>query len=238
MIKRVGVTLASLVVVVLAVIIGAMPASAGSVAGGGPGTPAFTFEPLQEPPFPPTRLTATAGSSFEVDLSWIAPETPPPVIGYDVYVGISLGGERGPVNSAIITGTRFTVTGLSEGTGYYFVVTAVDRAGHESGPSNEALANTPYVPLPPGPSTGPTGNSVPPWLIIVPLAVIGAAITALVVWRRRSRSVPEPSIRAVPHVGPPGVVSIHATGTHAAHIVRIVPHPDVSITTIEEPPPR
>jgi len=42
----------------------------------------------------------------------------------------------------------------------------------------------------------------------------------------------------VPHVGPPQVVSIYATGTEAACTVRIESHPGTGITTIEETPPR
>ena len=383
MIKRVGGTLIGLVLVLLALVTGAMPAPAGRLAGGAPETLAFTFELLQ--PDPPTGLTATAASGSEVDLSWTAPgggspdgyniyeatspggesntdpvnanlitnttypvtgltsgttyyfevtavaggnesgfsneasavpgqSVPPPtgltataasgsevdlswtapgfgrgLAGFNVYEGTSPGGESNtPVNSAPIKGTTFPVTGLSGGTTYYFVVTAVDLGGSKSGSSNEASATTTPAPGPPGPPTGPAGTSALPWLVIVVLAAIGGAIAGglRMARRRRSRSAPgpgthatpgpgthatpgpgphatpgpgphatpgpgphatpgpgthaaaQPSIRAVPHAGPPRVVSIHDTGIEAARTVRIEPHPGTGITTIEEAPPR
>jgi hypothetical protein len=186
-------------------------------------------------------------SSSEVDLSWTAPVGTPPT-GYNVYYGTSPGGESNtPDNSDLITDTTYPVTDLSGGTTYYFQVYAVDAAGNESDPSNEASATTP-APGGPGPPTGPAGTSAQPWLVIVVLAVIGGAIAgALVVARRRrSRSAAAPSsqaaagsgIQAVPHAGPPDVVSIHATGTGATHTVRFVPDPGTCITTIEKVPPR
>ena len=70
MVKRVRAVLAGIVLVLLALAVGAMPASAGRLAGGGPRTSAFSLGLLQ--PGPPTGLTAAASSS-EVDLSWTAP---------------------------------------------------------------------------------------------------------------------------------------------------------------------
>jgi len=72
-------------------------------------------------------------------------------------------------------------------------------------------------------------------------AVLAAAGGALVVrrLRRRSRppSAPEPIVRVVPDAGPPGLVSVHDTGTAVTHTVRIEPSPGTSITTIEEARP-
>ena len=102
----------------------------------------------------PTGLTARVVSSSEVDLSWTAPGGGAPADGYDVYEGTNPGRESGPVNSALVTGTGFRVTGLHAGTTYYFKVTAIDPAGKESGPTHEAQATT----LPSGGgSAAPTG---------------------------------------------------------------------------------
>jgi len=70
---RAGVAMISLAGVLLAVTLGAAPALASSVAGGGHGTPAFSAQAS-----PPT-LTIAGVSSSEVDLSWTAPPptTPP-----------------------------------------------------------------------------------------------------------------------------------------------------------------
>ena len=214
---------------------------------------------------PPTGLTAKTVSSTEVDLSWTAPSGGSPPAGYNVYEGTRPGGESStPVNSAPVTGTTFSVAGLSRRTTYYFEVKAVDAAGNKSGFSNEAPATTPGPgphasptgPGPPARHAGPGGTSVQSWLVPVALAATGGAMAGALIMlrRRRSQSAPGPgthaaagpgihgaagpSVRAVPHDGPPRVVSIHRTGTEATYTVRIEPHPSEGITTIEEAPPR
>jgi Fibronectin type III domain len=98
---------------------------------------------------PPSQLIAARVGSSRVHLSWSAP--PPsslPLVGYDIYQGTNRGGESPPpVNSSPHIGTRYTVTGLTSGTRYYFDVTAVTRGG-ESQPSNEASATPSIVRAP------------------------------------------------------------------------------------------
>ena len=92
-------------------------------------------------PSPPTNLTATAGNG-QVTLNWSASSG---ATGYNVKYGTTSGG---PYPTVIYTtNTNYTVTGLTNGTPYYFVVTAVNSAG-ESGYSNQASA-TPSAPLQP-----------------------------------------------------------------------------------------
>jgi hypothetical protein len=147
--------------------------------------------------------------------------------GYDVYEGISPGGES--LRAGPVTGTTFKVTGLTPGTTYYFEVTAVD-AGNQSGRSNEVQATTPTS----APSSGPPSG------VIGGLIAIGAAIAGVLVWRRLRRPPPPPpsDIKAVPDAGPPPAISAHATGTGATHTVRIESDPGTSITTMEEVRPR
>ena len=98
----------------------------------------------------PTGLAATAASSSEIDLSWVAPTAPfgSTLTGYDVYQGTSPGGESGtPVNnSALIPGTSYAVTHLNSGTAYYFDVVAIyqgfEGGGTPSAASAEASATT------------------------------------------------------------------------------------------------
>ncbi len=79
----------------------------------------------------PVALTAEAGDA-QVSLSWTAPSAGAgPASGYNVYAGTAPGRESSnPVNgTSPLTGTAYTVSGLSNGTTYYFEVTAVNAAG-------------------------------------------------------------------------------------------------------------
>jgi YHS domain-containing protein len=91
-------------------------------------------------PAAPTGLSATPGNTT-VALKWTAPTSNggSPVTGYNVYEGTSSGHESTtPVNGAtLITATSYTVSGLSNGTTYYFTVEAVNAAG-SSAASNQA----------------------------------------------------------------------------------------------------
>ncbi len=94
-------------------------------------------------PGAPTGLTATPGDS-QVNLSWDGPgdSGASPVTGYNIYEGTSSGDESStPVNSSPVTGTSYTVTGLTDGTPYYFEVTAVNADGE--GPASGEASATP-----------------------------------------------------------------------------------------------
>ena len=85
------------------------------------------------PPSAPTGLTATAGNA-QVSLSWTASAG---ATSYNVKRSTTSGGPYSTVSSP--TGTSYTNTGLTNGTAYYYVVTALNSNG-ESGNSNQASA--------------------------------------------------------------------------------------------------
>jgi hypothetical protein len=103
-------------------------------------------------PAAPTNLSATAGDG-QVSLSWTASSG---AASYNIYRSTTSGSySNPPIGSS--TGTSYTDTGVTNGTTYYYVVTAVDSNG-ESGYSNEASA-TPQAPTAPAPPTNLTAKA-------------------------------------------------------------------------------
>ncbi|HEY1463667.1 MAG TPA: glycoside hydrolase family 44 protein [Terriglobales bacterium] len=100
----------------------------GSSSGGGGGTGTTPTVPAA-----PTGLSATAGST-QVALTWTASTG---ATSYHVKRGTATGGPYTTVNSP--TAASFTDTGLTNGTAYFYVVTAVNTAG-ESANSSQATA--------------------------------------------------------------------------------------------------
>ena len=102
-------------------------------------------------PASPTGLTATGGNTL-VDLSWTAPSTNQDgstltdLAGYNVYRSISSGGTFTKINTSTVTVTSFQDTGRTNGTTYFYKVTAIDTAttANESNFSSSASA-TPQI---------------------------------------------------------------------------------------------
>jgi hypothetical protein len=90
------------------------------------------------PPMP-GGLTASAGNGL-IALIWNASTG---AAGYSVYRSLTPGGEGATPYKTGITTTSFTDSGLSNGTTYYYQVTAINAAG-ESGKSGEVSA-TPHA---------------------------------------------------------------------------------------------
>ncbi len=133
-------------------------------AGDGPGSETEAV-PVTTPEAP-TKLTATPGKS-KMALSWTAPASDggTGIINYIVSEGTSPGGETGEqVSGSPVSGTSTTVTGLHNGTTYYFTVAARNAAGL-SGQSGEASAALPPIVItssPPSRATTPPGTATPP----------------------------------------------------------------------------
>jgi endo-1,4-beta-xylanase len=81
------------------------------------------------PPPAPTGLVATAGNA-QVQLSWNASTS---ATGYNVKRSTTSGGPYTTV--ATVTGTSFTNTGLTNGTTYFFVVSATNANGESANSS-------------------------------------------------------------------------------------------------------
>ncbi len=101
----------------------------------------------------PTGLVATPGNALIV-LSW-SPTTG--ATSYDVYRATITGGESTALTSGL-TGTFYADSGVTNGTTYFYTVSAVNGCG-TSGPSNEASA-TPLSSIPAVPTglTATGGN--------------------------------------------------------------------------------
>ena len=226
------------------------PASSATTPTGTTATSASTSAPAFAAP---TGLTATAGNT-QVRLSWTAPASDggSPVISYKVYIATAPGAQGSTV---IGTGksTGGTVTGLVNGTVYYFMVTAVNAAGNES-PFSTGVSSEPTG-LATGVTVSLTSTTAPQQLIGLLMAVAGAAalgaLTVIARRRRRFRSrdldrsarggarsgqqmAVAPDVRAVPDTGRPDVVGVRDTGREPTHTIRFEPNPGVATTTIKE----
>jgi hypothetical protein len=114
----------------------------GNSGGGGNGNP----------PAAPTGLTATAGNQ-QVMLSWTASSG---ATSYNLQRSTTSGGPYMKISSPATTG--YTDTGLTNGTTYYYVVSAVNSAG-QSGNSSQVSATPISVPPPPINLTATAGNT-------------------------------------------------------------------------------
>ncbi|MGH9400513.1 MAG: choice-of-anchor D domain-containing protein [Terriglobia bacterium] len=112
------------------------PASTGSVTGG--------ISVISNASDSPTgaSLSATGVNQHSVTLTWGA-STSSNITGYNVYRGTVAGGSYTKLNSSPKTGTAYTDTTVDAGQTYYYVTTAVDSQGIESGDSNQATATIP-----------------------------------------------------------------------------------------------
>jgi outer membrane protein assembly factor BamB len=123
---------------------------------------------------PPANVTAAAGDG-SMSLSWTAAAG---AGSYSVFMGTGPGAEAATAISAGVVGTATKITGLSNGTKYYFVVKSL-AASFTSAASNEA-SGTPTAPAPVDNTGGGGGGGS------TGLAELGFLLALLAVRRRRT----------------------------------------------------
>ena len=84
--------------------------------------------------------TGTAATQHTVDLTWNASEN---AVGYNVYRGNVSGGPYAMINASLDGTTAYTDNTVVSGQTYFYVSTAVDANGNESGYSNQTQAVIP-----------------------------------------------------------------------------------------------
>jgi fibronectin type 3 domain-containing protein/photosystem II stability/assembly factor-like uncharacterized protein len=90
-------------------------------------------------PSAPSNLVVTDSSSGTISLEW-GKNVEPDLLCYRIYRGTSSNPTTKVDSATGSSDTSKTFTGLTNGTRYYFRVTAVDSTGNESGYSNETNA--------------------------------------------------------------------------------------------------
>ena len=86
-------------------------------------------------PGPPTGLAAFPGDG-RIDLAWNA-NGEPDIAGYRVYRSSTSGGGYNQINPGLVASPAYADTTVVNGTTYFYVVTAENTVGEESGYSNE-----------------------------------------------------------------------------------------------------
>jgi hypothetical protein len=98
-------------------------------------------------------LTASAGSTTQINLNWTASTDSVGVVGYRIY--------RGGVQIATSTAISYADTGLSPDTTYSYTVAAYDAASNVSAQSASASATTQGTDVVPGSGTVPGAITAP-----------------------------------------------------------------------------
>lgn len=119
-----------------------------------------------EAPAAPTGLNASAGEGI-VWLDW-NDNSEPDLAGYNLYRSTTSGSGYTKLNGSLLTNSEYTDTDVSNGTLYYYVVTAVDTSSNESVYSAQVSA-MPIDSTPPSPPAGvwariENGSVVLDWL--------------------------------------------------------------------------
>jgi hypothetical protein len=116
-----------------------------------------TATPQAAPPASPTGLVATPGDA-SAHLSWNA-NGEANLAGYHVYRSLASGTGYSRRTTTPIVANSYDDTGLTNGTHYYFVVTAINTLPSESGYSNEVVILPDQAPAVPSGLAAVPGNT-------------------------------------------------------------------------------
>lgn len=116
------------------------------------GTVVLTKTGQSSAPAAPTGLTAVAGNGT-VSLAWNN-NTETDLAGYNMYRSTTSGSGYAKLNSSFVTTSAYTDNTVTNGTTYYYVVTAVNTGNYESAYSGQVSAT------PSGGGGGPTSMHV------------------------------------------------------------------------------
>ena len=97
-------------------------------------------------------VASVAGAGMNVTLEW-SPNSEPDLAGYNIYRSLTDGGPYSKLGSVV--NTTYTDSTTEFDIKYYWVVTAFDNEGNESGYSNQVSNMTE---TPPPPDTTPPGT--------------------------------------------------------------------------------
>jgi parallel beta-helix repeat protein len=129
-------------------------------------------------PSAPQNLTAVAGDG-NVTLTWQPPadDGGSPITGYKIYYGTSPSNYT--TNITVGNITSYTITGLTNGQKYYFVVSAINGVGE--GPWSNEVSATPTAEQqqPPGKTPG--------FDVLVGICAIAVSMAVIAIRRRKSR---------------------------------------------------
>jgi hypothetical protein len=207
---------------------GTMTVSPGTVMASHPGTLTFTYRA-------PARGLARSGEvTLLVPPGWTLPSATPGTPGYTTS----------RPGAVAVSGRRITVTGAKLAPGQPLVITYRPTAAPQAAgtsvfaASERARAIKGLTALAASPSVVVAGRApfhLPIQLVLALLAAACAAAAAAI-WflRHPTGPVPPPNVQALPHSGPPGMVSVQPSTTGATHAVSIEPHPGAPVMTVEE----
>jgi fibronectin type 3 domain-containing protein len=116
------------------------PTAAGTATGTLTITSTSSTDPTEE-----ITLTGTGvASTYEVNLSWSAPEeSSVAVTGYNVYRSASSSSSYEKMNSSTLSETSYVDSTVEAGETYDYVVESVDADGKSSAPSNAISVTVP-----------------------------------------------------------------------------------------------